>query len=149
MDCIRGGRILTAVLTIAWSQVARLQKLVTEARSSLMAEKPSRAGVGGGGKQGGESAHRTATLESGGADGRGARRSGGGVSRSVEGGVGGDGGRGQREGELRAVAAVLQAERDGYFAQLQKVEALAHQWDALPHTPGPLITALRDILYAP
>ena len=88
---------------------------------------------------GGESAHRT---ESAGV-GRGGRRSG--VSRSVEGGVGD----GRREGELRAVAAVLQAERDGYFAQLQKVEALAQEWEALPHTPGPLISALREILYAP
>lgn len=52
-----------------------------------------------------------------------------------------------REKELEALAVLLQSERDRYFAQLQAVERLVHDFDALPNTPGPLLDALRSALY--
>ena len=42
---------------------------------------------------------------------------------------------------------MLQGERDAYFAQLERVEALAERWAALPGVPGPLVAALREVLY--
>jgi hypothetical protein len=52
-----------------------------------------------------------------------------------------------REKELQALAILLQSERDRYFAQLQAVERLVDDFDALPNTPGPLLYALRSALY--
>jgi hypothetical protein len=52
-----------------------------------------------------------------------------------------------REKELEALAVLLQSERDRYFAQLQAVERLVDDFDALPNTPGPLLYALRSALY--
>ena len=52
-----------------------------------------------------------------------------------------------REKELQALATLLQSERDRYFAQLQAVERLVDDFDALPNTPGPLLYALRSALY--
>ena len=53
-----------------------------------------------------------------------------------------------REKELQALAVLLQSERDRYFAQLQAVERLVDDFDALPNTPGPLLDALRSALYS-